>query len=105
VINRLWHGWTVPDNAEEYEKLLKEEIFPNIFNRSVKGLYGIRLLKRVLDKETEFITIMTFDSLQAVKEFAGKEFEKSYVPEKAKILLSRYDDYSQHYEVKEDLNI
>jgi hypothetical protein len=52
-----------------------------------------------VEKETEFITIMWFDSLKAVEEFAGKDYEKAVVPEKAQKILSRYDDRSQHYEV------
>ena len=51
----------------------------------------------------EFITIMQFDSLEAVKQFAGEDYEKSYVPDKAKKVLSRHDDRSQHYEMKESI--
>ena len=100
MISRIWHGYTTLENADAYEKLLKEEIFTGIKNRNIKGYRGIQLLRRNLDRETEFITIMWFDSLNSVKEFAGKDFENAVVPGKAQRILSRFDKISQHYEVR-----
>ncbi len=100
MISRIWHGYTTFENADSYENLLKEEIFTGIKNRNIKGYKGIQLLRRNLDNETEFITIMWFESLDSVRTFAGEDYEKAVVPEKAQKLLSRYDPRSQHYEVK-----
>jgi heme-degrading monooxygenase HmoA len=100
MISRIWHGYTTLENADDYEKLLREEIFIGIENRSIAGFRGIQLLRRQLAGETEFITIMWFDSLESVKTFAGEEYERAVVPEKAQKILSRYDRESQHYEVK-----
>ena len=66
----------------------------------IPGFRNIQLRRRPLDEEGEFITIMWFDSLDAVKQFAGQEYEKAVVLEKARSLLKRYDQASQHYEVK-----
>ncbi len=102
MIARIWHGWTQPENADAYEKLLKEEIFMGIAGRKIPGYRGIRLLRRTLDGgEVEFVTIMWFDSLQAVKQFAGEDYEAAVVPPKARKLLARFDQRSQHYEVRE----
>jgi antibiotic biosynthesis monooxygenase (ABM) superfamily enzyme len=101
MIFRIWHGWTAPENADVYENLLKKEIFPAIAAKNVSGYRGIQLLRRQLSNEVEFITIMQFDSLESVKQFAGEDYEKSYVPDKAKQVLSRHDNRSQHYEMKE----
>lgn len=102
MIARIWHGWTQPENADAYEKLLKEEIFMGIAGRKIPGYQGIRLLRRTLDSgEIEFVTIMWFDSLQAVKQFAGEDYEQAVVPPKARALLARFDQRSQHYEVRE----
>ena len=84
MISRIWHGWTTHQNADIYEQLLKEEIFVGIQNRQIAGFKGIQLLRRQLIDETEFITIMTFDSLESVKDFAGNDFEQAVVPEKAR---------------------
>lgn len=102
MISRIWHGYASFENADAYENLLKEEIFTGIKSRDIKGYKGIQLLRRKLDNEEEFITIMWFESLDAVKEFAGADHEKAIVPEKAQKLLSRYDARSQHYEVRNE---
>lgn len=100
MISRIWHGWTRPDNAEKYEALLKEEIFIGIQNRHIRGFKGIQLLRRDLGDEVEFVTIMTFESLDAIREFAGEHYELAVVPEKARAVLSRFDERSQHYDVR-----
>jgi antibiotic biosynthesis monooxygenase (ABM) superfamily enzyme len=103
MIFRIWHGWTTPENADVYENLLKKEIFPAIAAKNVSGYRAIQLLRRQFGNEVEFITIMQFDSLESVKQFAGEDYEKSYVPEKARQVLSRHDNRSQHYEMKEHI--
>jgi hypothetical protein len=100
MINRIWHGWTTPENADAYEELLKSEIFTGIQIRQVAGCRGIHLFRRDLGDEVEFITLMEFDSSEAVRAFAGEDYEVSVVPPKARKLLSRFDERSQHYEVK-----
>ena len=93
-----------PQNAEKYEGLLKEEIFSTIAEMNVPGYKGIQLLRRPLEgEEVEFVTIMWFDSWDAVKQFAGEDYERAYVPQAAREVLARFDERSQHYEIKESL--
>lgn len=103
MISRVWHGWTTPANADAYEPLLKSEIFPGIQNRQIAGYRGIHLLRRNLGDEVEFITVMWFDSIEAVRAFAGEDYETAVVPAKARALLARFDARSQHYEVREEM--
>ena len=105
MISRIWHGWTTLENAEAYETLLKSEIFSGIENRQIVGYNGIHLFRRNIGEETEFITIMCFDSLEAIRAFAGEDYEVAVVPPKARRLLSRYDAHSQHYEVRAEVKI
>jgi hypothetical protein len=100
MIIRIWHGWTTPDNADTYEALLKEEIFVGIENRRIAGFHGIQLLRRDVGAEVEFVTIMRFGSLAAVREFAGEDYEVAVVPPKARAVLTHFDDRSQHYELR-----
>src|SRR5512135_487090 len=100
MIVRIWHGWTTSANADKYEALLKEEIFVGIQHRHIRGLEGIQLLRRNASEGVEFITIMRFDSLDAVREFAGEDYEAAVVPDKARAVLSHFDDRSQHYEIR-----
>lgn len=99
MIARIWHGWTTPDNADKYETLLKDEIFIGIENRHIRGLKNIQLLRRSVGAEVEFVTIMLFDTLDAVREFAGEDYEGAVVPEKARAVLASFDERSQHYEI------
>lgn len=103
MISRIWHGWTQPGNADAYESLLKTEIFRGIEERKIAGFRGIQLLRRELREEVdevEFVTIMEFDSLEAVRAFAGEDYEVAVVPPAARALLSRFDARSQHYEIR-----
>jgi antibiotic biosynthesis monooxygenase (ABM) superfamily enzyme len=101
MISRIWHGYTAPGNADAYEALLREEIFTGIEARSLAGFREIQLFRRDAGDEVEFITVMWFDSFDAVREFAGVDAEASVVPPAARQLLSRFDERSQHYEVRE----
>lgn len=103
MISRIWHGWTTPGLADSYEALLKEEIFVGIRGRNIPGFREIQLFRRDLGTEVEFVTVMWFDSLEAVRQFAGEDYEAAVVPPKARAILARFDARSQHYEVKEVL--
>lgn len=98
MISRIWHGWTTCENANAYEALLKAEILTGIANRNIRGYRGAHLLRRTLDTEVEFVTILWFESLDDVREFAGESYEVAVVPPKARALLSRFDERSAHYE-------
>ena len=102
MMSRVWHGWTTPENADAYERLLRDEIFPEIAAKRVAGYRRIELFRRTTDSgEIEFVTIMWFDSLDAVKEFAGENYERAYVPKKARDVLLRFTESSLHFDVRE----
>ena len=100
MISRIWHGYTAPGNADAYEMLLKEEIFTGIQGRKIPGFVDIQLLRRQQGEEVEFVTMMWFETLEAVKIFAGEDYEAAVVPPKARAILAHFDQRSQHYEVR-----
>jgi heme-degrading monooxygenase HmoA len=101
MIKRIWRGWTNTGNADAYEALLKAEIFPGIAAKHMAGYRGIELFRRTLpDGDVEFVTIMTFDSLDAVRAFAGEDYETAYVPASARQVLARFDARAAHYDVR-----
>jgi antibiotic biosynthesis monooxygenase (ABM) superfamily enzyme len=102
MISRIWHGWTTVTNADAYEELLKIEIFVGIKDHEFPGYRGIQLLRRDAPDEVEFVTIMRFDTLDAVRNFAGEDFEAAVVPPRARALLARFDEHSQHYEIRHE---
>ena len=100
MISRIWHGYTRPSNADAYEELLRDEIITGIEDRLIDGFREIQVLRRDLRDEVEFITVMWFDSMHAVRAFAGEDFDASVVPPAARELLAHFDERSQHYEVR-----
>ncbi len=102
MIARIWHGWTTFENEVGYEKLLKEEIFAEIVHKNIKGFKKISLLKSRGEHEVAFITIMIFETLESVIEFAGENYQNAYVPQKARALLSRFSKVSDHYEIADE---
>jgi len=98
---RIWHGWTTPKNADTYQQLLHDEVFPGIEAKNIRGYQSIELFRMDLESEVEFVTIMTFDSLQNVIDFQGEDYTKCYVPDAAQKLLKRWDQVSAHYETIE----
>lgn len=101
MIARVWHGWTKAVDAPAYEEMLRKEIFPGIAQRKINGYHGAELFIRQDGDEVEFMTLLRFDSMDAVKEFAGSDERKPVIYPKAEPLLVRMDERSQHYRVAE----
>ena len=101
MICRFWRGWTSFENADAYEALLRGTVIPAIEARTIAGFRHIDMMRRDLDREVEFATIMWFDSLDAVKSFVGDDHETAHVPPAARALLSRFDERVVHYDVFE----
>jgi heme-degrading monooxygenase HmoA len=96
VISRFWRGWTTSDNADAYEELLRAEILPGIHR--IDGYKGAYLLRRDVEDGVEFVTLTLWESMDAVRAFAGEDYEVAVVPPEARALLSRFDQRSAHYE-------
>ena len=99
MICRLWRGWTLPQNADAYEQVVRGQVIPGIEARKIPGFRHIDLMRRDLDEEVEFQTLMWFDSLDAIIAFVGKDYSVSHVPPAARAVLSRFDERAAHYEV------
>ena len=97
MIARVWHGYTKPEHADAYEAMLKPELLPGV--SKVKGYRGSYLLRRDAGSEIEFITIMLWDSIDAIRAVAGTDYETAVIPEERRKYLARYDAKSLHYEV------
>lgn len=100
MIARTWRGWTTPDNADAYENFLKQHLFPQL--RAIEGHRGVELLRRDLVDESEFVVINYFESLEAVKRFAGENYTVAIFEPEAKRLLARIETEAHHYEVRVD---
>ena len=99
MICRLWRGWTTLQNAAAYERIVRAEVIPGIEARRVPGFRHIDLLRREIDGEVEFTTLMWFDSLENVRAFKGDDYSASHVPAAAQAVLVRFDARSAHFDV------
>ncbi len=97
MIAGVWHGCTRPENADSYEAMLKPELLPGL--SEVPGFKGSYFLRRMVGEEVEFITILLWESLDALKRFAGEDYEVSIIPEERRKYLSKHDEKAAHYEV------
>jgi len=95
MIARIWHGWTKSEDAKTYEQLLHDEIFPSIAARNIDGYRGAELFVCEADNEVEFVTLLRFDSMDAVAEFAGPDASKPVIFPKAEPLITRMEP-AQH---------
>ena len=98
MITRLWRGWTPPDRADAYERFLLDELFPAM--RKIRGFRGAEILRRADGDEVAFTTLTRFDSLEAIREFAGDDYENAVIEPEARALLSRYDRQALHFDTK-----
>jgi hypothetical protein len=99
LICRLWRGWTAPENADEYERIVRGEVIPAIEARSIPGFRHVDLMRRDLGGEIEFQTLMWFDSIDSIKTFMGEDYSVSHVPLEVRAVLNSFDDRAAHYEV------
>ena len=104
MVARIWHGYTSIESADAYQNFLKTEFLPAVEKKNIPGYRKFQLLRKEGKDEITFITIMWFDSLEEIKAFAGEDYEKAVVHPTAQSLLKRYDQHSQHFELKHELN-
>jgi antibiotic biosynthesis monooxygenase (ABM) superfamily enzyme len=98
MIARIWHGWTKRVDAKAYERLLRDEIFPSIAARKIDGYRGAELFIREDGDEVEFLTLLRFDSMDAVREFAGPNASKPVIFPTAERLITRMEQ-ARHYRI------
>jgi heme-degrading monooxygenase HmoA len=98
MIARHWRGWTKPEDADGYEAFLKQKVLPDL--RAIEGYRGGYVLRRDGGDESEFVVVNLFDSLEAVRQFAGPEYTVPVFEPEAKRFLSRIENFATHYEVR-----
>ncbi len=63
MICRIWRGWTTPENADAYQRIVLGQVIPGIEAMRISGFRQIDLLRAAHADEVEFTTLMWFDSL------------------------------------------
>ncbi|MCG8608054.1 antibiotic biosynthesis monooxygenase [bacterium] len=99
MIARVWRGWTKAGDADTYEKLLQEVVYPEL--QTIRGYLNGYILRHDSKDETEFVTVNLFESLDAVKAFAGPDYEAPVFEPEARRLLSKVEPIARHYDVRQ----
>jgi hypothetical protein len=100
MIARHWRGWTEVQNADSYEDLLKQKVLPEL--KKLEGYRGGYVFRHDGQHEVEFVVVNLFDSLEAVKRFAGDDYTTAVFESEAERLLSRIEPRATHYDVRAD---
>ena len=104
MVARIWEGFTTFENAEAYATFLKTEFMPDVEKKNIIGYKKFQLLRNDEAEEVHFITIMWFENIEQIKQFAGENFEKAVVHPTALALLKRYHHYAKHFDLIHELN-
>ncbi|MEQ9098555.1 MAG: hypothetical protein RIF36_15890 [Imperialibacter sp.] len=105
MIARIWHGWTTLENEMAYQTILLNEVIPGIKAKKIPGFRKMEVMKRLVDGEIEFTTVMYFESLENIKSFTGDNYETAYVPDRARAVLKRFEKKAIHKELVEEISI
>jgi heme-degrading monooxygenase HmoA len=100
MIARVWRGRTTAINFERYRHFLTTKIFSSL--EKIAGYRGANLLRREDQEGFEFLVITHWESMQAVRQFAGENVEAAVVEPEAQAILSDFDAFVRHYEVAFD---
>jgi len=96
MITRVWRGWTAAEQADAYERFLLGDLFPSM--RTIPGFRGAEVLRRPDGHEVAFVALTRFDSLDAIRAFAGDHYELPVLEPEALAVLSRYDKQALHFD-------
>lgn len=96
-IGRIWRGRTNRDQADGYEAVFRDVVLPELHD--VAGCRGAFLLRRDDADGTEFVTLTLFDSLDAVRAFAGEPYEAAVISDEARAVLRDFDMTARHFTV------
>jgi hypothetical protein len=101
MICRVWKGWTLSQDADAYEAYLRDDLFPRVAAElRERGYRGHHVLRLDRAGESEFVTMVWFTSLDAVRSFAGESYETPVISPTAQRLLARYNDRCDHYALR-----
>lgn len=99
MISRHWHGLAQAAHADAYVEHLRTETFPAL--RKLPGFAGASILRRAVAEGVDFMIVSRWESVDAIRAFAGSDAETAVVPEKVQAMMLEFDRFARHYEVVE----
>jgi heme-degrading monooxygenase HmoA len=93
----MWKGLALPEKANEYVKHLEMAVLPEL--RGIDGFQGVQLMRRDSSEGVEFIVLTFWESMDAIRKFAGEDAEVAVVASAAQAMFREYDPRVKHFEV------
>ena len=100
MISRHWRGIAKPEEADHYVRHLREETFPKLV--AIEGFVDASILRRLTDQGVEFLIVTRWQSMEAIRQFAGEDVQVAVVPPTVRAMMVAYDEEVLHYEIVED---
>jgi heme-degrading monooxygenase HmoA len=100
MISRQWKGIAKPGRADDYIEHLRDDTFPQL--SKIPGFAGASIMRRDVAQGTEFLVVTTWESIEAIKRFAGADPEAAVVPVAVQEMMVEYDKRVIHYEIVEN---
>ena len=97
MIARMWRGFAFPEKADEYVKHLQMSVLPEL--RQIDGFQGVYLMRQDSSEVVEFTVLTLWESMEAIRKFAGENAEVAVVAPAAQPLFREYDSTVRHFEV------
>lgn len=97
MIVRIWHGKTKVEDYEEYSNFLIKKAVPDYKN--TEGFIKLIFLRRREEDIAHFTLITFWEDIDAIKKFAGEDFEVAKYYEEDKEFLLEFEEQVVHYEV------
>ena len=96
MITRIWHGKTSLENAERYLQFLLQDGTKEYWQ--TEGIQSVKIWRQKDDNCCHFWTVTEWTTIDAIKRFAGEDYEKAkYYPQDTGILLE-FEEKVNHYE-------
>ena len=97
MIARIWKARATPERVREYADYLKSTVVPEL--TAIHGYQGVSLLQRDQNGAVEVTVITWWESLEAIRAFAGEAVETAVVHDSAARMLIDFDRSVEHHQV------
>ena len=97
MIARYWSARTSREKAPHYAQHLEAAVFAEL--KKLDGFKNAMLLQRDIDDGVEVVVMTFWESLEAIRKFAGEQVDRAVVADPARALLDDFDRRVRHYDV------
>jgi heme-degrading monooxygenase HmoA len=100
MISRHWKGIVKPGKEEEYLRYFRNVTFPKV--AKIEGFIRASILKRDVERGTEYLVVTVWESLDAIRRFAGETADQAVIPPEVDAVMLEYETVVHHYEVTDE---